>query len=807
MNTQFEMLLLSELRIVIYDDRASCVSEDDADNEVPTITDIQMVQAVTANEELMHLGYTLRPADLIRLAASPSLTGFAEHFRSLLPDVTAPPMYPDFPKQVMEMDEAEFRLHQMIHYFSTYGLEMLLGDEVQKGWLPQEHETPKTRRDETLLKAKVLELVPAQQAAMTAIRRVLGKRERMNSPEAEMIRCAVTDVQPKDLASVQVPFKENLVELFDAILCSDAGAERVLYWRGICQHTGDVIKCVRSILPRHHYHFRTSQKRAVVKLLESYPAQDLKTNLILSAKKREQNLVVLQFIDYNMYSRSDDHREAVRALRSGELRSWQARADHLITSGDEGALDYIAKRPGMLLRMIRWLLRAGYPYEAVHDKLVENAACLSLKTIVSTLNALDAAQAHKPVESLYRLEYDKIKENGQNRLNALRRSFSSETITSKYERRRLYVKECYEKLRLVVRKIGPYDICNRIGTPEQVDARYRRILENLQAMEKWERDPQIREHRMRNAEHEERQRRADYARKYQEACERWEKNQPYEDRVRTILLDAMRAHLQQIRTELFGQKVCLQMQDYDLAWSALKADEGTSEGGYLPAGIAVRIPERVKYLRFFVYWNDPKRVDLDLHARAFDPDGNMIEVGWNADFKKNGIIHSGDITHSDAAEYIDIDLAAPLCCAETNIDLYHGKRAFHEIETCYVGMMAVRDIGEDVKLYDPKNCFFTHTLRSDTNFVYYGYVDVARRLLFFVGRRPYELPSYIERSGQMYRDRAPFLSMERYLAMLLDAQQVTLTHSPQEADVVLTIERSAQEKAVSLVDRNFYLEA
>ena len=156
MNTQFEKLLLSELRIVIYDDRASCVSEDDADNEVPTITDIQMVQAVTANEELMHLGYTLRPADLIRLAGSPSLTGFAEHFRSLLPDVTAPPMYPDFPKQVMQMDEAEFRLHQMIHYFSTYGLEMLLGEEVKEGWLPKSSAAPKTRRDETLLKAKVI---------------------------------------------------------------------------------------------------------------------------------------------------------------------------------------------------------------------------------------------------------------------------------------------------------------------------------------------------------------------------------------------------------------------------------------------------------------------------------------------------------------------------------------------------------------------------------------------------------------------------------------------------------------------------
>ena len=153
---------------------------------------------------------------------------------------------------------------------------------------------------------------------------------------------------------------------------------------------------------------------------------------------------------------------------------------------------------------------------------------------MNTLNALEEAQLHRPNEELYRLEHDRIKKDAQNRLDLLRRSFSSETIASKYERRRNSVKEYYEKLRIVLRKIGPYDICNRIGTPEQVDARYQRILENLQAMEKWERDPQIREHRMRNAEHEERQRRADYACKYQEACERWEKNQPYEDRVRTI---------------------------------------------------------------------------------------------------------------------------------------------------------------------------------------------------------------------------------------------------------------------------------
>ena len=119
----------------------------------------------------------------------------------------------------------------------------------------------------------------------------------------------------------------------------------------------------------------------------------------------------------------------------------------------------------------------------------------------------------------------------------------------------------------------------------------------------------------------------------------------------------------------------------------------------------------MKRLRFFVYWNDKNRVDVDLHAAAYDLEGEFIHVGWDAHFNKSGIVHSGDITHSNAAEYIDIDMAAPLRNAEASIHLYSGKQSFGQIETCYVGMMAVKRFGEKVKLYDPKNCFFTHELR------------------------------------------------------------------------------------------------
>ena len=82
----------------------------------------------------------------------------------------------------MKMDEAEFRLHQMIHYFSTYDLEWITGKQVKRGWLPDVRSTQKTQSDDTLLKAKVLELVPEEAAPLTALTRIMQKRERLTLP-------------------------------------------------------------------------------------------------------------------------------------------------------------------------------------------------------------------------------------------------------------------------------------------------------------------------------------------------------------------------------------------------------------------------------------------------------------------------------------------------------------------------------------------------------------------------------------------------------------------------------------------------
>ena len=88
-------------------------------NEERPLSDENLIKAVTLNENLKAYGYCLKPADIVRVAGSLSLENFYEVFKSLQGEVLAKPMYPDFPSQVMNMSEAQFRLHQAAHYFST----------------------------------------------------------------------------------------------------------------------------------------------------------------------------------------------------------------------------------------------------------------------------------------------------------------------------------------------------------------------------------------------------------------------------------------------------------------------------------------------------------------------------------------------------------------------------------------------------------------------------------------------------------------------------------------------------------------
>ena len=135
------------------------------------ISDKTLMKAVTVNENLHSVGLTLRPADIWMLASSDSLDTFDKEVFELVPQIKAEPMYPGFPHQVMKMTEAQFRFHQMLHYFSTYGMELLTGKEVSRGWLPKAEGPQRTKEDNRLLEDTVLELVYEDEAGKVCLQR------------------------------------------------------------------------------------------------------------------------------------------------------------------------------------------------------------------------------------------------------------------------------------------------------------------------------------------------------------------------------------------------------------------------------------------------------------------------------------------------------------------------------------------------------------------------------------------------------------------------------------------------------------
>lgn len=653
-DNMYKKNLFSELRMVVISGNAD-------------LTDDNLVKAMTINENLKAYGYTLKPTDIIRLASSASLENFYEEFVALQDTVDAEPMYPDFPKQVMNLTEAQFRMHQAMHYFSTYGMELLFGTRLDEAWYPNVDSTEKTEKDVALLQAKALEVISGEEMFELPLKRILEKKERMTLPEKTIVSQAIAEVEPELLSEIRIPFKENLIDVF--CLIADTSSEALALLKNLCKNTNDIWRCLSVYLGRHKNHLTTSQKRLFVKLFECYPVADFQANLIVTNAKAERVIRTLEYLSFNRFSRSVEHKEAVRKLRNGELRSWQGQVDFLLSSDGEKALDFIAARPGMLVRFTARLLRLGYKAEDIAEKLASHASALSMQTLLSIMN-----------------------------------HFGLDSVRN-----------------------------------ERSDA----------------------------------------------------------DTVYSVMHEALQAKMTTLETPIKGKKIFLDESDFSFDFSRI--EKASAEGGYVRSGLAFRVPEAANRVRFFVYWNDSKPwVDIDLHGAAKTRNGDNVHIGWNGGYNESAIIHSGDITESDAAEYIDIDLEnTDASVVSFSVDLFSGKPNFGCIDTCFVGMTAVNQIGESVELYDPKNCFFSHDLKSRERGLYYGHLDIENRILTVE----------VKPNGRNYRT-AQTVDSSRYsltcfLQDLAEAQGAEVV-ARDEADIVLVMGKPNAENEVSLIDSNFF---
>ncbi len=421
------------------------------------LDDDDMTWAVTADANLEGTGYTLSQSSITTLAAYHHvMAGIAASskflplakslsndginpladLKRLVPNVTATPMYPDFPEQVMEISEAEFRYHQALHYYSTYGVEQMAGllgldVTVGKGWLPVMEATPKERADETLIAPKVLHVILTVEDLRSIVADRMARATRMHPAEIATALLVFENLNDAEAENPfpHIAFHENMLELI-RIAGKDSSAllERVA--SGLAQHPGDLLKATMHLVETNRsHHLTTCQKKGLCHAFEHFPVMAIASNIAdagRDAREAYNYLSVARFGGENLC-------EAIELVQSGQVRSWASELERLwdaVTAAADAKCQYekgiqgffshlfakrsapeedviaawrallthYGQRPGMLFRSFARLIKGGCPDDLLIAEAKAHAESYAIPTIVRTLVAMGECDAALRVE-------------------------------------------------------------------------------------------------------------------------------------------------------------------------------------------------------------------------------------------------------------------------------------------------------------------------------------------------------------------------------------------------------------------------
>lgn len=121
--------------------------------------------------------------------------------------------------------------------------------------------------------------------------------------------------------------KEDKMEIFLSDLLKEEGREsRVNFYNAFKERkeiegvrADDVVKGIDYCLVQEHYKLRTSQKKWLVKEIEKTDARSFGLALAKSHTVADRSKTILNFLSYNKFSRSPEHRVIVKDLRNGSL--------------------------------------------------------------------------------------------------------------------------------------------------------------------------------------------------------------------------------------------------------------------------------------------------------------------------------------------------------------------------------------------------------------------------------------------------------------------------------------------------------
>ncbi len=291
------------------------------------------------------------------------------------------PMYPNFPRQVMEMDEAELYLNAVLHY---------LGDAIGERILPayrKEERGPLELPDDL----KVIDL--AEPGDMQALcRSLLSANTSLSISDQDDLRQLLAYLRD-ELTSVcpdRIPFKETA-----ALACRSIwkwAPEPTELLRRYLRNATDVLRFATELSggdtslagPTRYRSFTRRERRVLLGLLESL---DRRTEDMLRHRMKWIRLGErLHPGDYS--GRFPRSFEAFRALRNGErVETFASRVESCFRQGDFGtAAKLLKSRPGEMARRLDFLLRnSGEGGPDICNQFSEVASAVSTPVLLQLM--------------------------------------------------------------------------------------------------------------------------------------------------------------------------------------------------------------------------------------------------------------------------------------------------------------------------------------------------------------------------------------------------------------------------------------
>lgn len=326
----------------------------------------------------------------------------AADIRRMCPDEPmGEPMYPDFPSQVLDIEENIYRMHQIRHYMSTYGIEVLaslLGMDVtvSEGWLPDAEKTEKLCDDKEIISKHVVEVAITDEYMAKIVEDSLARPTRMPNSACALAVDLFQAGLVTDLSNIK--FHENMMDII-ASASQGSSSDLAAVLESAAQHPGDIIKAILNAAGHDgSNHIKTRQKKGFCQALERFEARDIASNIADLARRGQKAINMLspaRFAGSNLAC-------AIDLVESGKVKSFNSTLESAwsellatnIEKPTEASVDALLslykKRPGLLLRSIGRMYDAKVPPEKILDALLEVSDSLSLATLVRFMTIMSA---------------------------------------------------------------------------------------------------------------------------------------------------------------------------------------------------------------------------------------------------------------------------------------------------------------------------------------------------------------------------------------------------------------------------------